>query len=379
MKIFLIAGEASGDVLGARLMPALAGLGPVEFAGIGGPLMAAAGLNSLFPQQELAVMGFLEVLPHLRRLARRLDQTVAAVRDLRPDAVVTIDSPGFGFRVQQRLAGLGIRRIHYVAPSVWAWRPGRARKVAGFLDRLLCLLPFEPAWFTPHGLAADFVGHPAVEAVPGDAAAFRRRHAIPGDRPLLAVLPGSRRGEVSRLLDIFLAAAREQPGARLAVPVVEGVRDAVAAALPGDGLMVGQEEKADLFAAADAALCASGTASLELSLAGVPTVVAYRLNPLTHALARRLVRLRHVSLTNILLEQGVIPEFLQGAATAPALSAALRQVLDDAPARQRQREAGERVRAMLTPAGGVPSLAAALAIRDAVSRPPRAGPGGAGG
>ena len=216
--IYLIAGEQSGDVLGGRLARAIAARRPdISFAGIGGEAMAAQGVTSLFPMDELALMGFLEVVPRLRQLRRRMAQTEADIQARRPDAVVTIDSPGFTLRILRAIAPLGLRRAHYVAPQVWAWRESRVKHYPGLWDRLLCLLPFEPAFFASHGLPATFVGHPVLEssAGSGDGLAFRRRHGIAGDAKVLTLMPGSRRTEVSRLLPLL----RETLG-RLTVPVV---------------------------------------------------------------------------------------------------------------------------------------------------------------
>ncbi|HSR72174.1 MAG TPA: lipid-A-disaccharide synthase, partial [Kiloniellales bacterium] len=205
--VFLVAGEPSGDLLGARLMAALEqeSGGRARFAGVGGSAMTAAGLKSLYPMADLSHMGLAEVVPHLPRLIRRLGETVTAIARLRPDIVVTIDSPEFSFRVARSARRLGIPLVHYVAPQVWAWRPGRARRLAQRVDHLLVLLPFEPAFFERFGLACSFVGHSVLEsgAARGDGAAFRRRHGLAESTPLVAVLPGSRGGEVRRLLPVF--------------------------------------------------------------------------------------------------------------------------------------------------------------------------------
>ena len=212
--IYLIAGEQSGDTLGARLMRAIAASRPdIEFAGIGGAAMADAGLASLFPMRDLALMGLLEVLPRLRQLSGRLRQTVADIAARRPDVVVTIDSPGFTLRVLRAIAPSGVKRAHYVAPQVWAWREHRVKHYPGLWDRLLCLLPFEPAFFARHGLAATFVGHPVLEsgADTGDAARFRARHGLTPDARSLIVMPGSRRTEVSRMLPLLGATLSRLP------------------------------------------------------------------------------------------------------------------------------------------------------------------------
>lgn len=355
--IFIIAGEHSGDALGAKVMAGLkqATGGHVRIAGIGGPEMAAQGLQSLFPMRELAIMGLLEVIPHIPRVLRRIDETVKAIEQARPDAVLTIDAPGFCFRVAKKLHGQGIPLVHLVAPTVWAWKPKRAEKIAQFLDHLLVILPFEPPYFTRHGLETTYVGHPIVENPAGDGAAFRTRHGIPADATLLAVLPGSRRGEIDRLLPPFAEAvarlARRHPGLRVALPAVDSLRDRISEAVAGWPVPVtlcdGANEKANLFAAADLALSAAGTAVLELVLAGVPTVAAYKVNPISYRIARQLVSLTRYTLPNILLEKEIVPELIQANCTADRLETALESLLSDPAARARQVEAGVRLKEML--------------------------------
>ncbi len=347
--IYLIAGEPSGDLLGAKLIQALHGrLGSdgVEFAGVGGPEMAAWGLNSLFPMAELSVMGLAEILPHVPHFLRRINQTVAHVKSLRPAILITIDSPGFCFRVARKLRGNGIPLVHYVAPSVWAWRPGRARKVAGFLDHLLALLPFEPPYFETVGLATTFIGHPVVEggADKGQDRAFRDRHGIDPEAPLLAVLPGSRNSEISRLLPVFAEAvsrlAETHPGLRIVVPTVAPLRDKVMAATrswAGEVIVVeGAAEKFDAFAAANAALAASGTVALELAMAGTPTVIAYKVHPLTAWVARRLIKTPYVNLINVVLDRPVVPELIQQQCRAELLGSKLSELLTDRDLADRQ-------------------------------------------
>lgn len=374
--VYLIAGEPSGDLLGGRLMVALreeAG-GEVAFAGVGGAAMTQAGLDSLFPMRELAVMGLVEVLPHLRRLRRRLDETVEHVRHVRPDVVVTIDSPGFTLRVAKRLKGAGIPLVHYVAPSVWAWRPGRARKVAGFLDHLLALLPFEPRYFEVHGLATTAVGHPALEAPRGDATVFRARHALAPEKPLLAVLPGSRLGEVRRLAPLFgetLGRLKEvEPALQVVVPTVDTVAAEVRALVqhwPVPAIVVEPGERPDAFAAARAALAASGTVAVELAVAGVPAVIGYRVNALSAFLARRLIRVRYVSIPNLVLDRPVQPELLQEACQPSALAAEVATLLPDGLARERQLEGYREALSKLSGTGeGTPSRQAARAVLSAL-------------
>lgn len=376
--VFLIAGEPSGDALGARLMAALKARtgGRVRFAGIGGPAMIGQGIQSLFPMQELAVMGLAEVLPRIFQLKRRIDETVTTVKAARPDVLVTIDAPDFCLRVAKRLKGQGVVLIHYVAPSVWAWRPGRARKVAGFLDHLMTLLPFEPPYFSREGLAATFVGHPVLEsgADRGDGSEFRKRHGIAPSAPVLVLLPGSRRGEIARLIgafgETFAALRQAKPGLVGILPTVDAVRADVEAAVAGWSVkpivVTGEAEKFAAFAAADAALAASGTVALELAMAKTPMVVAYRMNPLTAWLARRLIRVRFVTLLNLVLDRAAVPELLQNDCVPGKLAAAVVRLLEDPAARAEQVAAATEALAALKPEGALPSEKAAEVVLSLV-------------
>ncbi len=344
--VFLVAGEPSGDVLGARLMAALRDMAAerrMAFAGVGGEGMIAEGLDSLFPMSELSVMGLFEVLPRAPRLLRRLRQTAAAVHERRPDVVVTIDSPGFNMRLARRLRGFDRPLVHYVAPSVWAWRPGRARTMAGCFDRVLALLPFEPPWFERAGLPCSYVGHPAVERIgPADGGDFRRRHGIAEDAPLLAILAGSRAGEVGRLLPRYLAAAERLTqriaGLRLLTVTVPAVADAVTRAdWPQRPIVVGDASaRRAAFAAADAAIATSGTVTLELAVARTPMVVCYRISPLSVPIARLLVRASAFALPNLVLGRRAIPELLQSECTPHAIAAHAERLLVDSSARAAQ-------------------------------------------
>ena len=377
--IFLVAGEASGDVLGARLMQALSALRPgLEFRGIGGPRMAEQGLRSLFPMRELAVMGLLEVLPRLRALARRLQQAAAEIARLRPSLVVTIDSPGFTLRLLSRIAPLGIPRVHYVAPQVWAWREHRVREFPGLWERLLCLLPFEPAFFLRHGLEARFTGHPVLQsgADSGDAARFRARHGLGADRRVVMLMPGSRRSEAPRLLPVFgrtlALLARELPDlvpVVAASPVVAPLVRRAAEGWPVRPILVTEaQHKHDAFAASGAALTKSGTSTLELALAGVPMAVTYRVNPITAAIARRLIRVPHVAMVNLLAGSTLVPELLQRECRPDRLAATLMRLLTDPEAAAAQRRGFAAVLASLRSPQGTPAEAAArevLALLDA--------------
>ena len=377
--IYLIAGEPSGDLLGGRLMRALVALtgGEVRFAGIGGPAMADAGLASLFPIDELTVMGLFEVAPRIPRLLRRMRETADAIRARRPAAVVTIDAPSFCAGVWRRLGPTEAKLIHYVAPSVWAWRPGRAAKLARRIDHLMTLLPFEPPYFERVGLPATFVGHPVVEsgAAEGKGPAFRQRHGIAPEAPLVCVLPGSRPGEVRRLVrpfgDAVARLAERRRGLTVAVPTVSTVAAPVAdevSAWPIRTILLQDErDKFDAMAASDVALAASGTVTLELALAGTPMVVAYRMNPITHRLVRAMVRIEHAALVNILAGHEAVPELIQGKATPTRLAAALERLIGDPAARAAQRETFERIAERLR-ADEAPSFCAARVVLETIGQ-----------
>lgn len=324
LRIFMIAGEASGDNLGANLMRALKERRPdIEFFGVGGARMAEEGLASLFPMEDLSVMGFAEVLPKLFHILSRIRQTAAEIVKIKPDAVITIDSPDFCFRVVKKVKKKVkyIPCIHYVAPSVWAWRPGRAKKVAQFLDHVLTLLPFEPPYFREHGLGATFVGHPIVERVSqrGDGVRFRRKYGIKDSQPVICLLPGSRMSELTRLLDAFgdvaIKLLHHRTDAVIAIPTLPYLKKYLEKFFTGKGinpiLLDNDEDKFDCFSASTAALAASGTVSLELALTDTPHLIAYKLSPVTGWLAKRLVKTPYANLINILLHRLVVPELLQ--------------------------------------------------------------------
>lgn len=323
LNIFIVAGEASGDILGANLMRAMRQMQPnVTFHGVGGRKMAAEGLTSLFPMEELSVMGIAEVLPRLFHILYRIRQTAHEIERLKPQAVITIDSPDFCFRVIKKLKARvkTIPCIHYVAPSVWAWRPGRAEKVSKFLDHILTLLPFEPPYFTKHGLKATFVGHPVVERLEnrGQGDRFRKRHNLKTDQPVLCMLPGSRMSELSRLLDKFSETAdiilRSKHNAVIVIPTLPHLKTVIEKFFVGKGinpiLVYDEEEKFDAFAASQIAIAASGTVSLELAMTDTPHIIAYKLNPISARLAKHLIRTPYVNLINILLNRPVVPELL---------------------------------------------------------------------
>jgi lipid-A-disaccharide synthase len=366
LKLFLIAGEPSGDRLGAALMAGLKTLTPVDFAGVGGPLMQAEGIPSLFPMEELSVMGIAEVLPKYFPLKRRIRQAADAMLASGAEALVTIDSPDFCLRVAAlvKAARPDVRTIHYVAPSVWAWRPGRAAKMARVIDHVLALLPFEPPYMTAAGMTCDFVGHPVVaELLASDA----ERAAFTGPGPLLLALPGSRRGEVTRLAPVFgdvVARLKPRhPDLRVALPTVRGVvglvRDLTAGWAVAPEIIEDAGQKRGAFAAADMALAASGTVSLELAANACPMVIAYDMHPLTLWLMRRAALIDTVTLVNLVSDTRVVPEFIGPDCRADRIAPALELLLADPSA---QRAAMDLTMDRLGRGGESPGLRAARSV-----------------
>ncbi|MCW3780139.1 lipid-A-disaccharide synthase [Defluviimonas salinarum] len=376
MKIFLVAGEASGDALGAALMAGLKELAPgATFHGVGGAKMEAEGFHSLFPMEELSVMGLIEVLPKYKHLKRRIAETADEVTRIRPDALVTIDSPDFCLRVAKaaRAAHPALRTMHYVAPTVWAWRPGRAAKMAPVVDHVLALFPFEPPYMEAAGMTCDFVGHPVVaEPVASAEAASRLRenHMIGADQPLLLCLPGSRRGEVTRLAPRFeeaIARLRDrEPSLRVVIPTVRGVaalvREMTARWKVVPLVLEETADKRAAFAAADLALAASGTVSLELAANRVPMVIAHDFNRLTWWMMKRAALIDTVTLVNIVTETRAIPEFLGPACQPGPIANALGRLVDDAEARAAQVVAMETTMERLGRGGEAPGLRAARSV-----------------
>lgn len=374
--ICIVTGEPSGDLLGARLMAALrrATGGRVRFMGVGGESMAAEGLESLVDLSDLAVMGFLEVIPSIPRVLKRIREVSSEIEQRRPDVLVTVDSWGFTGRLHKAVARAvpDLPRLHYVAPMVWAWKERRARAVAETVDHLLCLLPNEPAYFERHGLACTHVGHSVVEGGAGEAdgVGFRARHDIPPDVPLLAVLPGSRRSETSRLLEPFGAAVTllkdRHPDLHVVVPTVANVADPVSVATASwtapVTLVRGETARYGAFAAADAAMAASGTVSLEMALTGLPHLIAYRVSALSAWLFRKLTTIRFVNLINITLGRPVVPELLQEDCTAATLADAVERLLSDEEARATQREGFAEAMRLLAGGAGRPSDRAAAVV-----------------
>jgi lipid-A-disaccharide synthase len=370
--IFLIATEESGDRLGASLMRELrARLGDgVRFKGVGGRAMAAAGLASRFPIEELSIIGFAAVAKQLRAILRRIRETADAVLAASPDMLIIIDSPDFTHRVAKRVRARApaIPIIDYVSPSVWAWRPGRARAMRGYIDHVLAILPFEPHTHRQlGGPACTFVGHPLTEQIATlrpDALDQQRRDAEP---PVLLVLPGSRRSEIRHHMAVFGETLQQLQAQNVrfeaVLPTMPHLEEAVAHGLASwpvqPRVVVGEEAKRAAFRVARAAFAKSGTVTLELALAQVPMVTAYRAGAVEAWIARRAIRSSSVILANLVIGENVIPEFIQEHCTAAELTPALREVLADTPLRRRQREAFARIDDIMATGAQTPSARAA--------------------
>jgi lipid-A-disaccharide synthase len=375
LRLFMIAGEESGDRLGGALMAAVKALAPapVMFRGIGGRAMAEQGLDSLFPLHDISVNGFSAILAQIRLILRRIHEAADAVIASDPDLLVIIDSPDFTHRVARlvRARAPHIPVVDYVSPTVWAWRPGRAAAMRAYVDRVLALFPFEPeAHRRLGGPPCTFVGHPLAEAVatlrPGPAETARRK----AEPPLLLILPGSRDGEIARHLDVFGAAAsivsKRLGAVELVLPtvphLVEHVRAGAARWPVAPRIVVDPEEKWAAFRQARAALAASGTVTLELALAQVPTVLAYKVALLEELIVRAMIKTKMAGLANIILDEMVMPELIQRDATPESLSEALAAVTADSPARRRQCDAFAKLDAIMEVGRAIPSHRAAAAV-----------------
>lgn len=389
MNVYLVAGEPSGDRLGAALMAGLKSLHPdIGFAGVGGPLMQAEGLTSLFPMEELSVMGLAEVLPKLRHLFKRRDEVANHVVLARPDVLVTIDSPDFCLRVAKSVRKMApdIPTVHYVAPTVWAWRPERAAKMAPLIDHVLALFPFEPPYMEAAGMSCEFVGHPVVSepvATPAEVAQFRRTYGL-GDAPIILALPGSRVGEVSRLCDRFGEALREvcerHPIARIVVPTTRPVAGKVREMVhrwPGVPIVLDPRDlsagdfataKRAAFKSAHVALAASGTVSLELAASETPMVIAYDMNWFSRRIIASKMLIDTVTLVNIVSNTRVVPEFLGEGCQPTPIARALDTLMTDEDARDAQLDACEQTMMALGAEDDAPGLRAALSVFDLIDR-----------
>ena len=339
LRVALVAGEASGDILGSGLMQALKQRHPdIEFIGVGGPRMQAEGLQSHFPMERLAVMGLVEVLGRLRELLRRRKDLVQMLIAAKPDVFIGIDAPDFNLNIELTLRRAGIRTVHYVSPSVWAWRQKRVLKIKEACDLMLALFPFEARFYEEHAVPVRFVGHPLANTIPleADRAGARERLGLPQGAGVVALLPGSRGGEVGKLGALFLDTAQrllqDRPGLRFVLPCASPERRVqIEEMLAGRDLPVQLLDGAshEALAACDAVLIASGTATLEALLYKRPMVVAYKVAPMTYRILKRLVKSPYISLPNLLAGRLLVPELIQDAATPDALATTLLPLLDD--------------------------------------------------
>jgi lipid-A-disaccharide synthase len=388
LHVFVVATEESGDRLGASLMRALKECtnSRIGFSGLGGEAMAAEGLVSLFAVDELSIVGFKSIPARLPTILRRIRQTAQAAIATRPDVFVIIDSPDFTHRVARRVraADASIPIINYVSPSVWAWRARRARAMRQYVDHVLALLPFEPAVHERlGGPPCSYVGHPLIERareLRPDAEDALRRNSAP---PVLLVLPGSRRGEIRRMLEMFEqtveAVAKDCGPLEVVIPTVphlyDTLRQATVRSAIRPTIIVDAAEKNAAFRRARAALTKSGTVTLELAVAAIPMVAAYKLSALEGWVVLRLIRVPSVILANLVLGENIVPEFIQGACTTDALAKALRPLLADTPERRRQLEAFSRLDRIMDIAAAAPAMRAAEIVlshaRDRASIPVR--------
>ena len=379
IKVFIIAGEVSGDVLGARIMRAMP---DAEFYGIGGENMISVGLDSLFPMSDLSVMGVLEVAAHARTLTRRINQTVNAILAMRPDIVLTIDSPGFAKSVikklrkmsaGQKLINDGLKFHHVVAPQVWAWRAGRAKKYARTFDKLYAFFDFEVPYFTKYGLETIAVGHPIADGLVNRHVSKKRGQN--DNEKIITLVPGSRMSEVKRLMPVFRAvvhqlAANGNNEYKFVIPTVETTIEYVRENIKTWDVMpelVPSAQRYDLYARTYIAIVTSGTVSAELAMLHIPTIVIYKMNPITTWLVRQVIRVKWVSLVNILLNRGVYPEFLGDDATAENVLGAVRQLTIPAVRNQMIAEL-KTADTLWYRTNGAPATLIAESLRDAVHK-----------
>ena len=381
IKIYLIAGEPSGDLLGSRLMRALREKtqGHIHFYGLGGDTMETEGLKSLFDISELSVMGIAEVIPSIPKILKRIRQTVDNIKEINPDIVITIDSWSFSARVHKALrkSGLKIPQLHYVAPQVWAWKKKRAKTMYKYIDRLLTLLPQEPKYFTPYHLKTDFVGHPVIESnvVHGDSEQFRLAHKIPQDKRIITILPGSRHTEVSRLLPVYLEAAsqllQKHQDLFFVLPTVKTVSSRVKEMVKDTKLPLilveTEKERYDAFKASSAAIAASGTVALELAICNIPHIIGYIVSPLTAFLAQKLLKIQFVNLSNILLGREIIPELLQERCKSGNICQYIEHLLNKDELYEKQMKGFQKVREILGCGIQTPSQNAADIVLEMIT------------
>jgi len=391
LKVFIIAGEPSGDKLGGNLMEGMNKLtkGQISFVGVGGEMMQAAGLQSLFPMSDLTIMGLFEVIPSIPKIKRRIDQAAKAAIELRPDVLITIDSPDFCLRVGKKLRSAYPDQfsVHYVAPSVWAWRPERAAKMAKTVNHVLALLPFEPPYMERAGMSCDFVGHPAATEDRPTKAQIKTVLSDVGLTPndeIIAILPGSRRSEIKRLMPLYKDAIErvliERPKAQFVLPAARPILAEVQEHLTDSTLPIhvldptaftpheAEHRKRAIYAASRAALATSGTIALDLAKQRCPMVVAYKASWLTERAVKRLAKIDRANLINIVTDSYVVPEFLFDKCTAEAAAKALLTILNDEKIRDAQVSALNNTMQQLGEGGDPPGMRAAKSVLDAIRK-----------
>lgn len=386
LVIYLIAGEASGDLLGARLMHSLRMQLPekspdkkILFYGIGGERMEAEGLASLFPYHEISLMGFVEIIPYIFRTIAHINLTVADITVKEPDMVITIDSPGFCFRVVEKLrkSYIETKFVHYVAPTVWAYKPQRAKKCAKLFDHMLVLLPFEPQYFNKVGLESTFVGHPVVyEGNKGDGSVFRRKYDIPDNAMLFCLLPGSREGEIKRHMPIFTRTlsmlAISYPNITVAIAVPEHALQFLGPYLNNSPFRViiaeNDQDKKNAMSASQFAFVKSGTVAFEVASSGTPMLITYKINKFSAWWLKRIITTKYVNLINILSRKEVIPELLQEQATPLMLASCANAILSTPDLQNAQKTAiGSALKRLLPENNSDPSMLAATKILSLLS------------
>ena len=382
LKVYIIAGEPSGDLLASGMMRSLRVLCPnVEFRGVGGESMSEEGLQSSFDIAEISVMGVVEVLRHLPLITKRIRQTVDEIVNWQPDVLVTVDSWGFVSSVLGKLRKRksAIPVVHYVAPQVWAWKKGRAKSVAKLVDRLMMLLPYEGKYFEKFGLKCDFVGHPVMERMSGfefDSAEFRHRYQVPDNAIVLCVLPGSRHSEVVRLVSILKQAvkliSKKYDNLFLIVPTVAGVEAEVRKCFADFDIptrvVVGSAERYNAFKISRMALAASGTVSLELTAVGTPHLIAYTFNPVTNWLVKRVIKIRYANLINILDNREIIPELVLDKCSPKLIAETALKLLEDSHYGEAQMVEARRVLEQLRLPEMLPSDRAAQIVVEEAKR-----------
>lgn len=383
LKIYLIAGEPSGDLLGSRLMRALKQKteNKIKFYGVGGDTMEAEGLKSLFDISDLAVMGLVEVLPSIPKILGLIKRTVTDIERVKPDVVITVDSWSFSSRIHKTLRkkNLNIPQVHYVAPQVWAWKKKRAKTMYKYIDLLLTLFPYEPKYFTPYHLQAEFVGHPVIESevVHADASQFRKKYKISDDKKIITVLPGSRKNEVSKLLPVFLQAVaklqEENKNYFFVIPTVKTVSENVKKMVKASGqkilIVENQNDRYGAFRSSSAAIAASGTVALELAICDVPHIIAYKVSPLTALLVKRFLKIEFVNLSNILIGREIVPELLQERCVSGNIAAYIQHFINqDDDWYEKQKEGFAKVREILGQGEQKPSENAADIILNLIGK-----------